>query len=171
MSASSSLETLPGRNKHFDSSTQLQSNELASIFNASLPNANSFEPADNNIGYRLLTRSTSTPIMPSTKIGSPTRCFGDQFIDSFPFIDSLSQDTLNFTTKLANEKAKKSTLDANSIQSRNDINHLNSHEQLDEKLFRDLIRNYNPPFSIKVYLCYLIKTLKKGNIAEKAQRQ
>jgi hypothetical protein len=104
----------------------------------SLPNTSSLEPVTaDNPECKVLIRSSSTPTMPTTKISETPRCFGDQFIDTFPYIDSLSQDTISFIKT----KEKAETIEI--IKS-------TSHEQLDEKLFRDLIRNYNPPFLLKV---------------------
>jgi hypothetical protein len=97
---------------------------------------------DVSTGYKQLTRCSSTPSMLTTKIEPPPRCFGDQFKDSFPYIDSVSQDTLNFVANLPEDN--KETTTSNAINSQ-----VKEHNE-DERLFRDLIRNYNPPFSLKV---------------------
>jgi hypothetical protein len=69
----------------------------------------------------VITCSNSTPsiVLP--------RCFGDDFADSFPFID-------DFVSEFEEKTPVKST----------------SCDQMDEQLFRDLIRSYNPPFALKV---------------------
>lgn len=79
--------------------------------------------------------------MPTVRV---VKSFGDEFKDSFPFIDGSSQDILN----LVSNDEKIDHLNVEVIQT-NEVKPT-SHEQIDEKIFRDLIRNYNPPSAIKV---------------------
>lgn len=94
--------------------------------------------------------------MPTTKIDPPPRCFGDQFKDNFPFIDALSQDTLNFIANLPEDKdilANSSNFTANI----NSINTQSKEHNEDEMMFRDLIKNYHPPFLVKVVKFLVLK--------------